>query len=240
MEDVVRAIDHTMEQLKEFVRENLNQLTLRYLGDVVDHKYEQVKISKIKNAPDETIKNVLNQIQDTILSPGSRSHLSATIQSVKEGEPLDAHAKVVCHYFIKLLRFQQELESKEAQINKFCQVCNKYMVNKELSCNSLSFRFSIIESSSKKEPRSIELRNLSSGEKQIVSLFSHLYLSEGSNYFVLIDEPELSLSVEWQRQFLIDINNGDFCKGLVAVTHSPFIYDNELKKYAHGLGEFIL
>jgi predicted ATPase len=84
----------------------------------------------------------------------------------------------------------------------------------------------------------IKLHHLSSGEKQIVSLFSHLYLSGGKKYFVLIDEPELSLSVPWQRKFLLDIKNADFCSGLVAVTHSPFIYDNELKKYAHGVGEF--
>jgi predicted ATPase len=79
---------------------------------------------------------------------------------------------------------------------------------------------------------------LSSGEKQIVSLFSHLYLSGQNKYFVLIDEPELSLSVPWQKRFLVDVCSGSFCAGLIAVTHSPFIYDNELKKYAHSLGEF--
>ena len=73
-----------------------------------------------------------------------------------------------------------------------------------------------------------------------MSLFSHLYLSGGQEYFVLIDEPELSLSVSWQRKFVSDIRKADFCTGLVAVTHSPFIYDNELRKYAHGIGEFVL
>ncbi len=57
-------------------------------------------------------------------------------------------------------------------------------------------------------------------------------------FFVLIDEPELSLSVPWQRRFLADIRNSEFCSGLVAVTHSPFIYDNDLRRFAHGLGEF--
>ena len=84
----------------------------------------------------------------------------------------------------------------------------------------------------------IELKHLSSGEKQIVSLFGHIYLSEIKQFFVLIDEPELSLSVPWQKEFLVDIRNGGFCSGLFAVTHSPFIYDNELREYARGLGEF--
>lgn len=84
------------------------------------------------------------------------------------------------------------------------------------------------------------MSHLSSGEKQIVSLFSHLYLSKHQNFFVIIDEPELSLSVRWQRRFLTDIRDGEFCSGLVAATHSPFIYDNELSDKAHGLGEFLV
>jgi ABC-type transport system involved in cytochrome c biogenesis ATPase subunit len=85
----------------------------------------------------------------------------------------------------------------------------------------------------------IGLSDLSSGEKQIVSLFSHLYLSGRDRYFVLIDEPELSLSVPWQKRFLVDIKKGTFCAGLVATTHSPFIYDNELRPFAHAIGEYI-
>lgn len=85
----------------------------------------------------------------------------------------------------------------------------------------------------------MELSNLSSGEKQIVSIFSLLYLTNEKNYMVLIDEPELSLSVKWQRFFLEDIKNSISCKGLIAVTHSPFIFDNSLDRFAHGIGEFV-
>ena len=55
----------------------------------------------------------------------------------------------------------------------------------------------------------------------------------------MIDEPELSLSVPWQKRFLVDIHNANFCEGIVAVTHSPFIFENELEPYVHGVGEFL-
>ena len=84
--------------------------------------------------------------------------------------------------------------------------------------------------------RPLEMSALSAGEKQIVSLFSHLYLSENQNHFVIIDEPELSLSVPWQRRFLPDILKK--CSGLFAVTHSPFIFDNVLGFHTHALDEF--
>jgi hypothetical protein len=80
---------------------------------------------------------------------------------------------------------------------------------------------------------------LSSGEKQIVSLFSHIYFSGDKNYFVIIDEPELSLSVPWQQRFLPDIIDTKRCTGLIAVTHSPFIWENTLEPYVRSLAEFI-
>jgi hypothetical protein len=50
----------------------------------------------------------------------------------------------------------------------------------------------------------------------------------------------MSLSVPWQKRYLLDIVNGISCAGLVAVTHSPFVFDNELKPFARALEEFIL
>lgn len=240
MKDVERSIESMLNGLKEFARENLNSLTLGYLGDVVDEKYSEVDVNQIKSASNETIKNVLGRIDKKILSDGSKKHLFDLIEKVKTGGEINEHAKVICHYFIKLLNFQQELGKKELSITQFCEVCNSYMEDKIFEYASSSFSFSILPQNAIKQNDSITTDQLSSGEKQIVSLFSHLYLTEKSNYFVLIDEPELSLSVPWQRKILANIKNGEFCSGLIAVTHSPFIYENELSQYAHGLGEFLV
>lgn len=43
----------------------------------------------------------------------------------------------------------------------------------------------------------------------------------------------------WQKQLLPDIINSKKCDFLLAVTHSPFIFDNELDKYAVGLNEYV-
>jgi predicted ATPase len=140
-----------------------------------------------------------------------------------------------------LLSFQAELQKKEQRIKSFAEICTKYSSqSKECVYDSTSFQFFVRRLRAKKGADNLEIKHLSSGEKQIMSLFSHLYLSDHQTFFVLIDEPELSLSVPWQRQFLLDISQSDFCRGFVAVTHSPFMYDNELKPYAHGLGEFVV
>jgi len=44
MKDVKNAIDLELDELKEFARENLNNLTLRYLDDVVNQMYQNVVV----------------------------------------------------------------------------------------------------------------------------------------------------------------------------------------------------
>lgn len=237
MDDVKKTKDKKLEDLKEFTRAKLNALTLGYLRDVVDGIYDTVNVEEIKNVGDEMIENILKRISKDILDETSKEKLKKTIQNMKNNtENTDMHQKIVCHYFSKLLNFQQELETEEKSIREFCNICNLYMTDKQFEYVSSSFELNLFKKEGKNE---IELNQLSSGEKQIVSLFSHLYLSTNRNFFVLIDEPELSLSVQWQEKFLQDISKSDLCSGFLAVTHSPFIYDNDLEKYAHGINEFI-
>lgn len=82
--------------------------------------------------------------------------------------------------------------------------------------------------------RKIPINSLSSGEKQMISLFAKLYLYKGQK-IVLIDEPELSLSIDWQRKILRDVVSAPTCSQVIAITHSPFVFENELEPYAKAL-----
>ena len=239
MKDVEDAKEETRADLIGFARENLNNLTFSYLGDIVEERYASVEVEQIKQANPKTIDNILDRIPGSMLSSANKQHLKEIIEDIKADSEPNEHAKVICHYFTKLMGFHNDLEEREAKIRNFCSACNKYMVDKEFRYDDSSFDFTIASRENEAKDREIQLQHLSSGEKQIVSLFSHLYLSGSDKYFVMIDEPELSLSVPWQKKFLLDIRNAEFCTGLIAVTHSPFIYDNDLRKYAHGLGEFV-
>lgn len=85
----------------------------------------------------------------------------------------------------------------------------------------------------------IQLTQLSSGEKQIVSLFSKLYLESDEKSIVIIDEPELSLSLQWQKMLLPDIMRTENCDLLLTVTHSPFIFENEFDFDAKEIRRYI-
>ena len=114
-------------------------------------------------------------------------------------------------------------------------MCNQYLSGKQIVYDNKNYTISIHQSYA---DESLEFRALSSGEKQIVSLFVHMYFSGKKEFFVIIDEPDLSLSVPWQRRLLPDILRTNLCTGLIAATHSPFIWENEFEKYTHSLAEF--
>lgn len=105
---------------------------------------------------------------------------------------------------------------------------------KHLQIDRLTLQVSVISVAAKKV---IPIDSLSSGEKQMISLFARLYLYDGPK-IVLIDEPELSLSIDWQRRILLDVVRAPTCEQLVAITHSPFVFDNELDPFAKSLTLF--
>ena len=73
--------------------------------------------------------------------------------------------------------------------------------------------------------RRIELDSLSSGEKHDFLMFYNLIFNTDENTLVLIDEPEISLHIEWQEAFLdelIEIQEWSEMQAIVA-THSPYI-----------------
>ncbi|MBE9200800.1 MULTISPECIES: AAA family ATPase [unclassified Nodularia (in: cyanobacteria)] len=73
---------------------------------------------------------------------------------------------------------------------------------------------------------------LSSGERQILTiLYSTIYMS--NEKIVLIDEPEISLHIDWQRELLKKISDQLDGRQIIACTHSPIIpadYDDYLKE----------
>ena len=76
---------------------------------------------------------------------------------------------------------------------------------------------------------------LSSGEKQLLLLFCHTIVASEKSSIVIIDEPEISLNVTWQRNLiraLLDcVGRGNF--QLLLATHSVELltqYKNHVSK----------
>jgi predicted ATPase len=165
-------------------------------------------------------------------------------------DSVPAESKKFLNYFLgQLNSVIQKTQNIESTVEQFIANCNKYLSgddfstktkgaiegmsddDKVLTFNKRNLRVTV---SSRRTNRKIPLDALSSGEKQMISLFAQLYLYPKKK-LVLIDEPELSLSLDWQRKILPDILSSSTCQQVIAITHSPFIFDNELEPFAASL-----
>lgn len=85
--------------------------------------------------------------------------------------------------------------------------------------------FSSIINDKKNKPIEIDLTKLSSGEQHELVLFYKLIFNSSPGDLILIDEPELSLHISWQNQFIDDLKRVAKMNEFTAViaTHSPDI-----------------
>ena len=85
---------------------------------------------------------------------------------------------------------------------------------------------------------SLPLESLSSGEQHELVLHYDLLFRVPSNTIVLIDEPELSLHIAWQKRFLSDLLKiiGVANFDAVVATHSPYVV-GEREELMVGLGD---
>ena len=102
------------------------------------------------------------------------------------------------------------------KVDRFVGIVNQYLADKVVE-------FDALEGLSIRLPQStLDPNLLSSGEKNILLLFLNVFLSSGQSPLFIIDEPELSLNVKWQRRLvdsLLEISEDYYCQFLLA-THS--------------------
>lgn len=147
----------------------------------------------------------------------------------------DADQGVLRYFLTKMGSVIERTRETEAMLQRFVDACNGYLSGssdeKSFVYEPNSMRVTVVNSFTQSV---VPLAQLSSGEKQVVSILARLYLYDKRN-FILIDEPELSLSLDWQRKIVPDMVNSGSVAQLLAITHSPFIFENELDPFAGAM-----
>ena len=133
----------------------------------------------------------------------------------------EANAKMLTAYIVaqnKKMDFYNTLLSKIRLFSKLVE--ERGFVNKNMSITVKDgFRFRADDNGF------IELSLLSSGEQNEVVMLYTLVFNVGDDSMLLIDEPENSLHVLWQKKFMRTIEEVSTVKNLfvVVATHSPQI-----------------
>lgn len=122
-----------------------------------------------------------------------------------------------------------KIKKKQTDIvSNFVKVLRKFLVNKKVTVSPAGLRISDMADSE------IEPKYLSSGEKKILALLIiAMFIKDVT---LLIDEPEISISVIWQSMILPALINDTAVDKIIVSTQSPFLIEDEsMMKYLQAL-----
>ncbi len=210
------TIDEIAEQIKNiihkakydflsFSQEKDNQFINKLLNDTFSHlsqqEYEEKRNSLNEKSRELSSFDLIDNVVIPEYSDDHKNELAAYIQDISEKfEKLED----ICG---KLKLFSDIIERKEFVAKKV-----SFSVEKGIRVQTEDLKW-------------ISLSDLSSGEQNIIIMLYYLVFEFGRNKLLLIDEPEISLHVAWQFQYIDDLERIlNLTEGqAIIATHSPQI-----------------
>lgn len=204
----VSAIDVLKEQVVNFLIENQ---TIK-----PNKKVRSFKIS-VKKVNDyfDTLKSILKQTQS-----GKEDQNLLYITNISQ-------FKKINDLVIEFKKFESDTQKLYFPLKDFLNTINNFLIDSSKQIyfdkNSSEVKFSILDRNDNKIDDDRDIKNLSSGEKQILILLTYIKYNSNLNVFI-IDEPELSLHPKWQGEFLEAVDKlMPKDSQLIIATHSPEI-----------------
>lgn len=226
MTDVEKNIETLLKKIQSVAIEGFAKMT-----GVLLKQYLNGELSGVENYKVEQNKLVIalarigNKIEE--------QDKQRIIELVNSLDIYNSKNKYLLNLIKNLIDSYERQNKYDERVKTFVSICNNYLNGKKYIYDEANVNLRIYKEKTKQP---IGIQNLSSGEKQIISVFSKLYIEDIENCIILFDEPELSLSIKWQNMFLPDVMKSGKCSTLIAVTHSPFIFDNEFDDLAKDMG----
>lgn len=221
------------------IKENLSNTIEEYAKELsVEMKETLAQASKIGQELDSTFPRRLFDEQKQI----SEENFNERYSTVKEKQKLlsiyglssvdeDNHTSFKEENAKPLLVY---LDDTEEKLKVFDEISEKIKIFSSI-LNKRKFIFKKLEISpdfgfkfTTEDGNTLSLTDLSSGEQQEVVLLYELLFRVKPDSLVLIDEPEISLHVAWQKEVLNDLLEIIKIKNIkvITATHSPQIIGN--------------
>jgi predicted ATP-dependent endonuclease of OLD family len=175
-------------------------------------------MSRVRNA----IADERGTAEDQMYTDQIGYRLSQAIGVVKERgnqKGSEAERRVLRLYAQMLERRNNERSTAFAKVKHFEAAVNKFFDSKTLHITDERKEGNVYVETP--DGRRYGLASLSSGERQVLTmLFSATRMSSATGVF-LMDEPELSLHIDWQRIILGELTAQAGGRQIIACTHSP-------------------
>lgn len=212
------AISRKALALKEIISREINAYAT--LSQSLDRSFPRRVISQPTIFAQENLRTQLADLdvkRDELMDAGILDTEADEPVALPEGTLEPAIARVLSVYAEDTKKKLASLSNILAKIKLFKQLIDQRFVTKDVRIsreNGIDVFF---------KEKKIPLGSMSSGEQHQIVLFFELLFEIKKNSLILIDEPELSLHVAWQKKFIadlikiIDVNEFD----VILATHSP-------------------
>lgn len=124
------------------------------------------------------------------------------------------------YYRMSMIDASAEKQAEmKARIEDFRSVINGLFQETEKHIEIEGNKFNIVS-----KDQILPIDALSSGEKQILLIMLRVFLLEGKESYVLLDEPENSLDISWQYKLIDTLTKLNPNAQFFITTHSPSIF----------------
>ena len=124
------------------------------------------------------------------------------------------------YYRMSMIDASAEKQAEmKARIEDFRSVINGLFQETEKHIEIEGNKFNIVS-----KGKILPIDALSSGEKQILLIMLRVFLLEGKESYVLLDEPENSLDISWQYKLIDTLTKLNPNAQFFIATHSPSIF----------------
>jgi predicted ATPase len=238
---LITSLDESDDEVSPFIKSILfmnENLSSSEEGDFeadfdnLDSFSKEVNIDKslysllIEFSVQSRVEKRINQVYEDLLKNISNKDFSSIKEALMENSDVDE--------LIKLEKIKKEItysknNLKEKPINSFMSILNSFFreTNREFFINKdgfLNLRCNYPDN----KHLIIEWYSLSMGEKNLLSLLLLVFLNRQKEVLFLLDEPDLSMHISWQKRFIKTIAHLSPKSKFIISTHSPAMIDNSL------------
>ena len=239
-----KTVEKYSKELSEEIKLSLTEST--ELSSKLDRTYPNRLVDRLKRSLDVADKHLYTELKRLeekreLLDRVGLIEIEKTSNIPKIKTPTKDIKNVLILYVEDSFEKIKIFDGISKKIEILLSIINKRFKHKKFFVDrekGFLFRSTLIKDKNR-EYQSIPVSKLSSGEQNELVLFYELLFKSKPSSLILIDEPEVSLHISWQKCFIEDLKEIATLNNLrfIIATHSPDIISNnwDLKVELKGL-----